>query len=376
MRLHLCFFLAALTLMLSGCVQSEPLNAECDIIEASLPADYLNRQPVIQNDKVLFIVKSDVNITALAPTFELTPGAVIEPASGTVRNFTTPQEYTVTSEDGKWHKVYTVEVQSNSTINLNYSFEHVRLQNNYDVFYEIGPTGNETMAWASGNAGFAMSGVAKAPDEFPTFQITEGRIGKCAALVTRSTGSFGVGVKKPIAAGNLYIGTFNTLSAITSPLKATRFGAGATFMNEPLYFKGWYTYKPGDVFTILNENGKPEEAPGRIDKFNIYAVLFETTPGVEWLDGTNVLAADNPNIVAVAEIGDDKRVRTPEWTEFFIPFVYRRAIDPVKMAAGRYSLTIVCSSSIDGDLFEGAVGSRLCIDELSLVCKSDEDNNN
>ena len=102
------------------------INRMCDIVKASLPEDILNREPIIENDKVIFIVKNHISVSELSPEFELTPGATIEPSSGTVRNFTTPKKYIVTSEDGKWQKTYTVEVEVNNTINLNYDFEHVK----------------------------------------------------------------------------------------------------------------------------------------------------------------------------------------------------------------------------------------------------------
>ena len=47
------------------------------------------------------------------------------------------------------------------------------------------------MEWASGNAGYAMTGVPKTADDYPTFQFANGKTGKCLSLVTRSTGFFG-----------------------------------------------------------------------------------------------------------------------------------------------------------------------------------------
>jgi formylglycine-generating enzyme required for sulfatase activity len=48
-------------------------------------------------------------LTALAPTISLSPGASVSPASGQTRNFTGPQTYTVTAENGST-QVYTVKV--------------------------------------------------------------------------------------------------------------------------------------------------------------------------------------------------------------------------------------------------------------------------
>ncbi|MEI6604296.1 MAG: Ig-like domain repeat protein, partial [Verrucomicrobiota bacterium] len=54
-----------------------------------------------------WIVPNGTVVTNLAPTYTLSALATATPASGTSRNFTTPQTYTVTAEDGST-KVYTV----------------------------------------------------------------------------------------------------------------------------------------------------------------------------------------------------------------------------------------------------------------------------
>ena len=55
----------------------------------------------------------------------------------------------------------------------------------------------------------------------------------------------------PIAAGNLFIGSFDMLNASTNPLSATRFGT--PFYNKPLRLTGYYKYKAGEQFY---ENGE------------------------------------------------------------------------------------------------------------------------
>ena len=49
-----------------------------------------------------------------------------------------------------------------------------------------------------------------------------------------------------------------------------------------------------------------------------------------------------------------------------------KTIDKDKLAAGLYNLAIVASSSMDGDLFAGAIGSTLMIDELLLTCSTED----
>lgn len=47
-------------------------------------------------------------------------------------------------------------------------------------------------------------------------------------------------------------------------------------------------------------------------------------------------------------------------------------MDSEKLEDGKYSLRLVFTSSIDGDLFSGAVGSTLLIDEVELIHAGDD----
>ncbi|PID88896.1 MAG: hypothetical protein CSB02_00310 [Bacteroidia bacterium] len=44
-----------------------------------------------------------------------------------------------------------------------------------------------------------------------------------------------------------------------------------------------------------------------------------------------------------------------------------KAIDQQKLKEGKYNLTIVLTSSKDGQLYNGAIGSTLFVDEIELV---------
>ena len=106
---------------------------------------------------------------------------------------------------------------------------------------------------------------------------------------------------------------------------------------------------------------------GKHDDFAIYAVLYEVTPQVPYLDGTNSLS--NENIVLKAEL--DNRKETDVWIHFAIDFkpVDGRKIDAKKLAEGKYNLAIIMSSSKDGAIFNGAIGSTLYVDEMELYYK-------
>ena len=227
------------------------------------------------------------------------------------------------------------------------------------------------MTWASGNPGFALTGVTGDYTAYPTYQSDGGYNNKCLALTTRRTGSLGNLMNMPLASGNLFIGTFDVLNALTNALTATQFGA--QFENIPTHLKGYYKYKAGETFYVVDKTipEKLKPVPGKKDIFDIYAVLYESTESLPMLDGTNILDEATETVLAVARIDNAKE--TNEWTEFNLPFIFRegKTVDPVKLAAGKYNLTIVFASSIRGNYFEGAPGSTLLIDEVELGCEGE-----
>lgn len=380
MRLYMRFshvlLVCAFCAMLTSCFKEEPLNAECDIEYAYLHSDdpeatfYQLTDSLVEvysTDNVIeFGVKEDVDLTALAPEFVITEGATIEPASGSVHDFSDnkPVSYTVTSQDGKWSRTYMVYINHRiRTIDEipTLSFENSMLDTSqrYAVWYETAADGYEINAWATGNPGFAITAGNAAPSEYPSSVLEEGYEGRGVRLTTRATGTLGALFGMPIAAGNLFTGTFNTLDALGSATKATRFGTPVS--QRPLSFSGYYKYTPGEEVT--GEDNKP--IPGKIDAGDIYAILYRNTDSegkAFTLDGENVKTSDQ--IVATAIIDEVKP--TTEWTPFDINFTYKEQLDEQILRNYGYSLAIVFSSSINGAYFEGAVGSTLCIDEVKV----------
>ena len=182
---HVIIYLL-LVIVTSSCIRDEAPNAEADILSCRLPGITMTTSPIINNNSVTLFVTPGTNISALAPEFTLTSGATITPASGTERNFNSPQEYQVTAADGIWKKTYAISVIDTELATI-YNFEDTISGKKYYIFVER-ENDKVIMEWASGNAGYAMTGVAKTADDYPTFQIANGKNGKCLSLVTRSAG--------------------------------------------------------------------------------------------------------------------------------------------------------------------------------------------
>lgn len=381
MNKRFLIILAIGSTMLTSCFKDEPLNAECDIEEAYVHTDdvgsmFFNatdtivRVPSDQTD-IVFEVRQNADLSNLAPILRITEGATVSPESGSAHDFSKGAvAYTVKSADKQWSRTYNISfkpVTRTSNEEMAYDFENYSLDSSgkYYCWTDLDSDGNALNNWATANSGFKLSKGSALPDEYPTIP-TEGVDGMGVALVTRSTGSFGAMVKRPLAAGNLFIGTFDISKALTETMKATRFGL--PFDMRPLTFSGYYRYTPGETFTDSEGN----VVEGRTDASTIYAVLYRNHDA----DGNSIVlygddVQTSPNLVAMARLDINETVT--EWTYFEIAFEYYEEVDFDLLEQRGYSLGIVCSSSSDGNLYMGAVGSTLMVDKFRIKCEKREE---
>lgn len=377
MKLYHLLLGAALCTAVSSCFKDEPLNAECDIEQAYVHLDtptdvFFAESDTLVNvlsdaNDITFEVKEGADLSRMAPTFRLTEGATVSPESGSEHDFSGGQAvvYTVTSQDGAWQRKYNVTFRVAYNVN-EYDFENYRLdtKGKYYEWSDLSSTGEWLGNWTTGNPGFAISKSSAKPDEYPSTPVKDGHSGSGVKLETLETGSLGLLVHMGIAAGNLFIGEFDPMYAImgtSGAMQATSFGK--PFDQEPLQFTGWYKYKSAGVCV----DGDVKEIPGTHDKGDIYAVLYRNIDAngkAFTLHGDDVKTS--PQIVAIAQVPEI--TDTDGWTQFTVDFDYRQQIDREQLANRGYNLAVVCTSSIEGASFRGAVGSTLYVDELKVIC--------
>ena len=325
---HILLAFAAATMTLTSCFKEEPLNAECDIEKAYIHVDEPLDMFVKKTDTlattdqtanvVTFSVRKGTDRTAVAPLFQITPGATISPENGSTQDFSNGGvTYTVTSEDKAWSRTYTVRVNEVADHSPLYDFENFFLEpdkSKYYIWTDLTEDGTRLFNWASGNAGFAIVGGNKAPDKYPTAPLEEGYKGHGVCLTTRSTGKAGNAFKMPIAAGNLFTGEFIVKTATSKPLESTHFGSGdfCVITKKPLKFSGYYQYTPGEKVT----NRQKEELEGLVDKGDIYAVLFRNTIKDE--NGEEVQLTHGN--FGVYRESADRRVRQAAFEKYFGEF--------------------------------------------------------
>lgn len=380
---------------LTSCFKDEALNNECDIEKAWIQVDNPDavffqpsnaELPDIESTKTDLIfpdLRPNSDVTALPVYFKVTDGATITPENGSVQNFADgPVTYVVTSEDGQYNRTYRVFIKATDAGTtpdpgnpdkpeeqlsyVRYDFENYFLDPASSKFYVWSDYENGSN-WATGNPGFKIAKGSAKPDQYPSTPLAEGYDGAGVKLVTSDTGPFGVVVNMRIAAGNLFTGVFDSKSATKAPLKATHFGEGSynQINYRPVTLAGYYQYTPGEVFT--DKAGK--EVAGRIDQGDIYAVVFRNVDSEGksfYLTGDNVLTS--PQIVALARVPNVVKTEGG-WQNFSVDFNYSGELDPTILANYGYSMAVVFTSSIEGAAFQGAVGSTLLIDKVSIAYK-------
>lgn len=395
-----------------SCIKDELPNKECDIIAAyanvsnpeevfyqlsdtlaPINADYASSTIQFQN------VMPWADLSAIAPKLQISEGATLLPPSGTVRDFSndTTQIYFCIAEDeqallaeiqrintplpiaellqaakeGRHVRPYYVQfLRSKSGMSsvIDYDFENYFLETKSQKFYEWSDPYEDGSPravpnWATANKGFSTARGSAAPEEYPTVPVKgQGIDGSdCVMLQTCSTGDFGAFFGLPLAAGNLFLGTFDMSKALTQTLRATRFGENNVLEAKPMRLTGYYKYEPGPQMT----NSKSEPIDGT-DSPAIYSFIYKNhdsngNPAVVYGDDINT----SPLIVARAEVKEWK-MNTTEWVPFSLEYTWYEEFDEKLAAQKGYNFTIVCSSSKEGDTYTGAIGSKLFVDKFRL----------
>ena len=355
-----------------SCIQDEALNVEA-AIDACNGKNIQLSTIDHTNKEIEVYVLADTDVSAQELHFTLADGATIK-ADDSESNDNPPlfdfsnspkRRFTVTSEDGHVKTTYTVRINK-LDLPTSFSFENLKPNENYNILYVSDEQG--ILEWASGNPGFQLCGMALSAQDYPTVMIESGGIsGNYVKLTTRSTGNFGSAIGMPIAAGNLFIGSFDLPNAVLHPLTATRFGY--PFTRIPKIFRGWFKYKKGSSYTDAQNHVVTDKE----DRGDIYAVLYEAPTSDYTLDGS-LFPQDgpiNPSIVLMARIAEEDMIETDRWTRFSMNFLPQngKTVNFEDLKNGKYKLAIVFSSSIEGAYFNGAVGSELCIDEVEIICE-------
>lgn len=310
---------------------------------------FVAQQPVINDDNTITFGVSesttDEQLKSLQATVEVSAGATYK-ADGT--DFSKDVTYTVVAENGTV-ATYVVKAPSRMA-SLKFSFDEWETKGNAEY-----PMPRDLLASSlEGASMLAFLGVK----DLPLYKSTDDKVAGAAAarLVTMNTSEIANSLIPAITSGSVFTGKFKL--DISDRLNSTKFGIA--YDKKPLRFKGYYKYTPGEKF-IDGTDVENIVTKDQTDECAIQAVLYEAETDDFTLTGHDI--NDSDKRVAVAALSDG--TAKAAWTSFDIPFTWLegKTYDPAK----KYKLAIVCSSSKEGDLFKGAGGSTLLIDEFEVV---------
>lgn len=363
MKLRLLLTSCLSILLITGCIQDEPLSPYADIDAFSLPENVALSSASFNQGNISIYVKKGADLSAIVPTISISEGATISPEPTIPQDFHEEVKYVVTAADGVHQREYIIQAISVSP--YSYDFEHWEaLDPNsiYETPVEYDRQGKRTTPWDSSNRGINLYLQLPKAGDYPIHKTTSATSGSYAAemLTIKGPGNVMGIVNVPIAAGSLFVGQMNPLNALKDPLLATQFGQ--PFHDKPLRLTGKYKYRAGTGNYI---DPKGNVIPGMKDSCAIYGVFFRIDDASMMLDGTNILT--HPNIVSIAMLPPEMRAASAgnDFVAFDIPFE-KRSNHVVDFEKNNYKLTIVFTSSFYGDRYEGVPESRLVVDEVEV----------
>lgn len=300
-------------------------------------------------------------LTALVPTIEVSEKATVTPASGVAQDFSNGKTvtYTVTAENGTTVE-YVASISGNASF---YDFESWSYGSTSYPEEQDCPILN---GWACCNDAvllikkMGILGGITYEGEYPVRpSIDDVHAGEKALLLesvdTKGGNIFSTPVPK-VTAATAFLGTFNAFGALGGdPMATTSFGV--MYDKQPLKVTGFYKYTPGAEF--YNANG--ELQAGVTDKCSLSAVLYEVSSEDETLNGGNIYTSDK--IVAKAVFTNDKAVES--YAPFELNLEYVKDYDSSKL----YKFAVIFSASADGASYNAAVGSKLLIDDVTIINK-------
>ena len=346
--------LLLVTFCLYGCIKDELPNIEVDItdiiIDSSIQPGVL--ETVFTPSGIdIYIDPAEVDKGDFSVDFRVSEGATISPSPSSITDYTTPQQFTVTSENGEWVKHYLVSLVV-FELPLIYDFEDWISPSQTKSFQipVVRDLNNQAqIVWACGNEAYSFMAGSGDYTHYPT-QPTETRVNGDKGLLLRTlTGDY----THPVVSGNLFIGEFDMKDY--DPLNGTHFGK--VFYKKPLRLKGYYKYKSGG-------NTVYGHVP---DECKILAVMYKVDDQVKHLTGHTI--SNSPNRIAVAELLDCSSTPGDEFVEFDLEFEYLGEIDTDLLTKGGYNLTITFASSKNGDVYDGTYGSELYVDNVEIICE-------
>lgn len=339
--------------VLSGCVKEDHFGKSNRAQIKTFVVIGQSSNAVIKQDSLSILVtvpETTLDFTLTPSEITVSNFAEVSPKAGQTQDFNSPVEYTVTAEDGS-KRVYVVTVvRGGSKPQLdNSSFEDWYTETVGLSTVEQPGVDKATTIWGTANRGLGLAGAPANTTKQIKGDSNYVRMESVAAPALVR-----------IAAATIFTGKFKDgFPSVSDP--RSNIELGTPFTGRPLTFSFSYTYQPGA--SNEDENGQPLSYG---DQCDVYLLL-------ENRDGSQVKRV----ATAWFRSGD----ATTGWIRANIPIKYGE-LDPSDpwfsyaqpqpdevWGDGTEPVThisILATSSFEGDFFNGAIGSTLELDNVSL----------
>lgn len=360
-----------------GSVEETPLSSAVGINSISLPENIFMLEASTSSTGIpnaIFLgIRKDVDfesLTSVPVTLELPEGATCTPESGLAQNLTKPIYYTVTSEDGVVSAVYRVEalrrfgmITFDNWIAANPKVSGVNQ-------YQVPDSVPSMFVWNSTDGRYAPfmhlptsnpeGSIAplKPMSEYGVQPTTDAVSGKAAKIITQM-GEAQKAYKIPaIIPGVLYTGRANFAAA---PSLQCTYGVPLHYKAYKL--KGYYKYTRGKQYYECVP-AAPYEATkiDKRDQFYICVVVYKVNNRFD--DSEMLTYAElmkSKEVIGRGEFFSDEEKSS--YTTFEIPITYSSEFS----YKNNYRIALFFTPSKEQDIYAGAPGSTLYLDDVELV---------
>ncbi len=335
-------------------ISLEPMDTGADILHFQFPGSDTMTITINPWSKI-------VNISVLDPGFPVTIEPTILPSDNatfedyspgealTFQSFDDIHEITVVSGDGQTRRTW--KIQFGALLQIpNSDFElWGKFGNDINLNEEtIDPVPGYGKGWATANNYFVQGTLP-----------VEHNGGLAAKMTTNEQNALIFG--KLIAAGSIYTGCFKfDVGALNDPRSMTHFGIPHTVRIQAIEFDAKYISGPQLKQAVKNGTKYSIEDRDGVDVGQAFVELIRWTG-----EGTfeyHGRPTDGVEVLGRGEIlFDGNETKYRNWAHYNIPVVYTNQTEiPTH-------IVIVFSSSKSGDIFLGAPGSTLEVDNVKLI---------
>jgi lipoprotein len=324
----------------------------------NIPEIQIDRQNVTDVDpwdaKCYIYISKPVYPLELPIKLDYSEGAILTNFNGTLHftDATTIQKITIKSKDGKVTRDWEISTSDLQIPNSDFQ-EWGKTPGVNQGVETIKPIPMVGRSWATANNNYICG----------TLPVQHGKENEYAAQMTTDVQNVPLFGDDLIAAGTLYTGQFKLNFNFEDPRSMTYFGIPLRLRVDSVSFEAKYEPGPQMKQSVKNDKGtfKVQNIDG-VDRGHMWVEILNWSGEGEM--AYNGRPIDGLTVLGRAEIifeGTDPKVKN--W------HTVKLAVKYTDLSLNPTHISVVMTSSKEGDKFKGAPGSTLTVDNFQLIYK-------